>query len=224
MFYGCTSLVNVNIETPVRNLYNTFGGCTALRTVHIGFVTNGYVARAFYGCTALESVTIDTIRIRNDSSASHTTNAMSFSNMFNGCTALRSVLINLIYRDDAGTSTSDHITVSDMFHGCELLTTITINNILDLSVEGTNVFVDCDSLVGGAGTQWDLDNPTDATYFRIDGGSDNPGYLTGTPAADGITMVEATTSYGMIEGQGMYPVGSEYTLTYRSNTDIGADY
>ena len=40
------------------------------------------------------------------------------------------------------------------------------------------MFADCTSLVGGASTSYD-DEHKDATYARIDGGEDNPGYLTG---------------------------------------------
>lgn len=34
------------------------------------------------------------------------------------------------------------------------------------------------SLIGGAGTVWDSNNPTDKTYARVDGGVSNPGYFT----------------------------------------------
>ena len=37
-------------------------------------------------------------------------------------------------------------------------------------------------------------------------------------------MVEANTTFGMIDGQGLYEIGSTYTLRYRNRTDIGADY
>ena len=40
------------------------------------------------------------------------------------------------------------------------------------------MFLDCELLVGGAGTKFDSNNKTDKTYARIDGGTSAPGYLT----------------------------------------------
>ena len=39
------------------------------------------------------------------------------------------------------------------------------------------MFYDCTNLIGGRGTQWDPDH-TDAAYAHVDGGANNPGYLT----------------------------------------------
>jgi hypothetical protein len=43
--------------------------------------------------------------------------------------------------------------------------------------ESESMFFNCPNLVGGRGTRWS-DEFTDALYAHIDGGSDNPGYLT----------------------------------------------
>jgi len=46
------------------------------------------------------------------------------------------------------------------------------------------MFYNCTNLVGGQGTKYDGSN-TDATYARIDGGADAPGYFT-YKAATGV--------------------------------------
>ena len=68
-----------------------------------------------------------------------------------------------------------------MFDGCTGLTTIYVGDewstVTIRSYWGQDMFTNCTSLVGGAGTRWD-EIHTDYTYARIDGGSDNPGYFT----------------------------------------------
>jgi hypothetical protein len=44
------------------------------------------------------------------------------------------------------------------------------------------MFLNCDKLVGGAGTVYSAANANDKTYAHIDGGAENPGYLTLVPA------------------------------------------
>ena len=71
--------------------------------------------------------------------------------------------------------------MSEMFRGCSALQTILVGNGWRLSDEALiasrNVFKDCNSLVGDKGTAYDAAH-VDADYARIDGGTDNPGYLT----------------------------------------------
>ena len=73
-----------------------------------------------------------------------------------------------------------------MFNGCSALKTIYDRerspNIFWSSEVGRviydyTVFEGCTSLVGGAGTVYD-ENHTDMSYFHIDGGPSDPGYLT----------------------------------------------
>lgn len=72
--------------------------------------------------------------------------------------------------------------MSDMFYGCTRLTTIKVSSgwsTSSLFASGSlGMFEGCTSLVGGEGTTYDSSH-TDASYAHIDGGSSNPGYLTG---------------------------------------------
>lgn len=66
-----------------------------------------------------------------------------------------------------------------MFKGCESLTTIYVetNWITANATKSIYMFLDCELLVGGAGTTYDS-TKTDKTYARIDGGESAPGYFT----------------------------------------------
>ena len=72
--------------------------------------------------------------------------------------------------------------MSNMFTRCSRLTTINVGSGWSTSnlyaSGGLEMFEDCTSLVGGQGTTYDSGH-TDASYAHIDGGSSNPGYLTG---------------------------------------------
>jgi surface protein len=80
-----------------------------------------------------------------------------------------------------------------MFSSCYNLTTIFVDS--DWSVDGVTLsdemFFGCNSIVGGKGTTYD-GNHVDKAYARIDGGSSNPGYLTG-PQAYVVYTAENTT-------------------------------
>ena len=66
-----------------------------------------------------------------------------------------------------------------MFSNSTNLKTIYASNKFntDAVTSSTEMFYDCTSLVGGAGTRYDA-NHVDKTYARIDGGTSNPGYFT----------------------------------------------
>ncbi len=69
--------------------------------------------------------------------------------------------------------------MSNMFNGSTNLKTIYVSNkFFTTSVTNSSkMFDSCTSLVGGAGTKYDV-NHVDKTYARIDGGTSSPGYFT----------------------------------------------
>ena len=75
--------------------------------------------------------------------------------------------------------TSKVTNMGAMFYYSTKLKTIYISNKFntDAVTSSTEMFYDCTSLVGGAGTRYDA-NHVDKTYARIDGGTSNPGYFT----------------------------------------------
>ena len=94
--------------------------------------------------------------------------------MFHGCTSMTSL-------DLSALNTSNVTENEGMFEGCTALTTIYVGSGWDMSNATDNwvdnMFSGCTSLVGGAGTRYDANN-IGTSYAHIDGGIDNPGYLT----------------------------------------------
>ena len=69
-----------------------------------------------------------------------------------------------------------------MFYDCNMLGQISVGDgwsTENVTASG-NMFYQCWSLVGGAGTRFD-DDHTDAGYAHVNGGTENPGYLTMKP-------------------------------------------
>ena len=102
----------------------------------------------------------------------NTENVTDMQMMFNGCTALKTL-------DLSGFNMEKVTTMSYMFYGCSALTTIYVGADWDVSnvTNSTEMFTDCTSLVGGAGTAYNDANPKDKTYARIDGLNNQPGYF-----------------------------------------------
>lgn len=94
--------------------------------------------------------------------------------MFHGCTSMTNL-------DLSALNTSNVTENEGMFEGCSALTTIYVGSGWDMSNATDNwidnMFSGCTSLVGGAGTRYDANN-IGTSYAHIDGGVDNPGYLT----------------------------------------------
>ena len=112
----------------------------------------------------------------------HTDQVTDMNGMFHYCYALETL-------DLSNFNTATVTNIAGMFYGCNKLKTITVgegwttDNIITTTISGTGgnggwqVFSQCTSLVGGAGTKFDASH-TDYTYAHIDGGPSNPGYLT----------------------------------------------
>lgn len=91
----------------------------------------------------------------------------------------------------------------DMFGACNKKIYVSKSFPLNSISSSQNMFYGCVSLIGGAGTTYDL-TFIDATAARIDGGSENPGYFTDikdkaaesvadqTPSADNSEDEEST--------------------------------
>ena len=138
----------------------------------------------------------------------NTSNVTNMQGMFWVCEALRSL--------DLGSFNTLSVTnMSNMFTRCSRLTTINVGSGWSTSnlyaSGGLEMFEDCTSLVGGQGTTYDS-NHTDATYAHIDGGSSNPGYLTGSGSSqDGPWWQEL---YATIER------GAEVLIQARNNGNV----
>jgi surface protein len=105
----------------------------------------------------------------------NTANVTDMAGMFRGCVSLKTLDLTQL-------NTANVINMSHMFNGCDSLRRIYVDSVwsVDLVTASDSMFVNCNSLVGGQGTVYDV-NHIDATYAHIDGGLDNPGYLSEIP-------------------------------------------
>jgi hypothetical protein len=105
-----------------------------------------------------------------------------------------------------------------LFSGCSCLKTIYVGDGWSTAkvTDGKDMFKDCTSLVGGAGTTFDA-TYTDNTYARIDGGASNPGYFTFKNATNQENVDEIT-----IKEIGKTTWCSEYDLDFTNVAGIKA--
>ncbi len=117
VFADCTSLTEITIPDSVTmlgqaNSWSTsrysyvFRGCTALKTVNLGGVTQ-IGNEAFKDCTALETIDLSKVTDMN-------------SNVFENCTSLKSVDLSSLKKMQAS-----------VFQGCTNLETVTFGNAVD---------------------------------------------------------------------------------------------
>ena len=119
--------------------------------------------RMFANCSQLTSL---------DVSNFNTDKVAYMAGMFNSCEKITSL-------DLTSFNTSNVTNMLEMFNGCSSLETINVSDGWSTAAlsEDYLMFMDCNSLVGGEGTAYDA-NHVNASYAHIDGGADNPGYLT----------------------------------------------
>lgn len=102
----------------------------------------------------------------------NTSSVTDMDRMFYGCTKLTTL-------DLSHFNTSNVTNMDAMFYSCSNLTTIYCGDNWSTDKLNSSVimFEGCTSLVGGEGTIYDA-NHVDGAYAHVDGGPDNPGYLT----------------------------------------------
>ena len=170
MFRGCSYLLTLDVSgfktDNVTDMKEMFASCTGLTNLDLsGFKTDKVTSmnRMFYGCWSLASI---------DLSGFNTDNVTDMKEMFRGLWDLKSL-------DLSGFRTEKVTDMTRMFGSCSSLKTIYAGDGWSTAkvVEDGEMFYNCLSIVGGAGTRFD-DSHTDKTYARIDGGADKPGYLT----------------------------------------------
>ena len=177
-------------DASFANYYPTstaywFQNCSALTSIsgvenlNTDNVTN--MSWMFFGCSGLTAL---------DVSGFKTDNVTDMGAMFSGCSSLTSL-------DLSSFNTANVTNMENMFNGCSNLTTIYVGSEWSTaSVEdGSSMFTNCTSLVGGKGTAYDADH-VDVTYAHIDGGPDNPGYFTHSGDAPYV----APEAYAVLSG------------------------
>ena len=162
----------------------------------------------FAGCEVLNNL---------DVSGFKTDNVVNMDWMFMSCASLTSL-------DLSSFNTAKVTNMSSMFGYCYDLKTIYASSDWSTAAvtSGDAMFTGCTSLVGGAGTAYD-ENHADYTYAHIDGGPDNPGYLTkslslGDANGDGdVNIADAVVTVTSILGQ---PIEGNF---YRYAADMNND-
>ena len=166
-----TGLENLNYHNTVTDMSYMFGQCYALPTLDVSSLNTTSATNMncmFYSCSALTTINF------GDGTKFNTSLVTNMNHMFNSCSAL-TVL------DLSSFSTPKLGSVTSMFYDCSSLQTIIVGSgwtVAGVSVSANNVFYNCVALVGEQGTTFDAD---EAYHSRahIDGGTSNPGYLTG---------------------------------------------
>ena len=185
MFNGCSGLTSLDLTgfktDNVTRINSMFRGCSSLTSLDLsGFKTDNVTEMdaIFYMCSNLKSIDLSNFK---------TDNVTSMILLFSSCSSLTSL--------DLSSFKTDNVTeMTYMFSGCSNLKTIYVSDewsTANLS-DGVSMFGSCARLVGGAGTVYD-ENHIDHTYAHIDGGENDPGYLTSKNAsapADDIIQFE----------------------------------
>ena len=170
MFEYCSSLTSLDLSSfdtsSVTTMYAMFDVCRSLTSLDLsGFNTSNvtYMGAMFQWCSSLTSL---------DLSNFNTSNVTGMNAMFHGCSSLTSL-------DLSNFNTSNVTGMNSMFYDCSGLTTIYCGDgwNTDKVTSSSEMFNNCTNLVGGAGTVYNS-NYIDKTYAHVDGGPNNPGYLT----------------------------------------------
>ena len=197
-FDRCSSIVNLDLSNinvgNVTTMYAAFRYMTSLKALNVsGWGSNNLtdMADIFYGTGNLEEINMSNFNFgtasmgytssfrylnklkKIDLHNSNTSRVPGMYDLFSGCSNLEEV-------DMRGLDFGSVTIVDNFFYNCSNLKTIYASSDWNIpsSASSNNMFYGCTSLVGGAGTTFDSNNPIDKTYSHIDGGPSNPGYLT----------------------------------------------
>ena len=159
-----------------------FADCKSLNKLSFGeeFVTSKVtnMSSMFAGCSALQTL---------DVSEFDTSNVTDMAGMFEGCAATS---LNITSFD-----TSSVQVMIRMFANSKSLKTIYVGENFDTRkvTNSVDMFLACNSLVGGQGTAYN-EAHIDKGYARIDKGTTAPGYFTAAGAAAALDEAVETDS------------------------------
>ena len=191
MFKNCKAIENINFGSKfntakVSNMANMFDGCEKLKSVDLSKFNSAAltsVVAMFANCKALTSVTMG-----NNFTLANVTN---MSSMFSNCQSIEKINLNKVTAAKATNTTSmfdkcpnlaeidlssfntaNLTDMSYMFRDCTVLDTIYasdkfVTNKVTKTTSHLNVFINCNELVGGEGTEYDTDH-IDKEYARLD--------------------------------------------------------
>ena len=213
MFSFCSSLTTLDLSNfntaNVTDMSYMFYECRSLTTLDVSNFNTANVTDMncmFYNCSSLTTL---------DVSNFNTANVTDMYAMFYYCSSLTTL-------DVSNFNTANVTNMSWMFDGCSCLNAIFVGDDWStVSVtESSRMFNNCTKLCGGKGTGYNADI-TDATYAKIDGGKDAPGYFTksGEPAFKKVIVsIEITTApkTNYLVGEDFSAANGIITLTYNN--------
>ena len=170
MFGNCRSLQNLELKKwnteKVTSMTSMFENCSNLIQLNLNSFNTGNVGSMRYmfnNCTNLERIEIESF---------NTSNVESMYAMFNNCEKLEEL-------DISSFETNKVTNTYRMFALCHNLRTIYATEFFELNseTESINMFLECNSLVGGNGTSFIDKKISDYTYARIDS-NEEEGYFT----------------------------------------------
>ena len=200
MFYGCGQIESLDLSnwdvSKVTTTYHMFADCYKLASLNFtGWNTPNLTDMdgMFNDCHAL--VTLDV-------SDFETYNVTDIAQIFEGCCSLKEIIgfsqwdtsslvdasqlfnyngtnMQIEVVDLSGWDTSKVTQFDAAFNGCGQLKTVYVGDGWDVdqvTLSGS-MFSGCKNIVGGNGTTFNA-SKTDITYGHVDGGEENPGYLT----------------------------------------------
>ena len=168
-FQGCDKLKSINLSSfdtsNAVDMTSLFSDCSSLESLDISNFTTSKVAimnQMFCGCSSLTDLDLGNF---------DTSSAVDMDGMFWHCSSLKEI-------DLSNFDTSRVTDMCGMFSGCNNLSKIYVGSGWSTeSAERYEMFDGCKKLVGGAGTKYDA-NHVGIEYAHVDGGKDDPGYLT----------------------------------------------
>lgn len=180
MFYECQNLVSLDLSSfdtsNVTDMWWMFEDCSNLTSLDISNFDTRNVTRMdnmFRGCGRLASLNL---------SSFNTNKVTTMNSMFCDCSSI-------VYLDLSSFDTNNVTNMEGMFTRCTYLETIVVSDnwsVEKVSVyEWTTIFDKCNAIVGGKGTTYNGAYIV-KQYAHIDGGTDNPGYLSAA-----ITLADA---------------------------------
>ena len=176
MFGDCSGLAFLDVNnfntanaTTLRAMFNRCSGLTSLDLSHFSTAKVTNMGNMFSGCSRLSSLNL---------SGFSTANVEYTNSMFNGCSELTSL-------DLSSFNTANVVNTNNMFNNCTKLVTVYVGSGWSTGsvTTSTNMFSGCISIKGEKGTTYDA-NHVDVGYAHIDGGPNNPGYLSSIVSGD----------------------------------------
>ena len=203
-FYNCSELSVVDLKSfdtsHVTKMKNMFFGCSSLTSLDLSSFDTSQIpdmSWMFYNCTNLGSLDLssfDTSHVTtmenmfvNCNGLTHlnlssfdTSQVTNMSDMFLKCNSLNSLDLTTF-------DTSKVTNMNNMFCSCSSLERIYVGSGWIAKSSGLNMFLGCEMLEGERGTHYES-SKTNAYYAHIDGGSENPGYLSTLTPLTGIVL------------------------------------